>query len=115
MGTSLVIRACPHHGNKGWLIIQGFYRGLANMARSHQDVAARGAFFSLTVKDARDLIKKMVTNQGWNDERIQPKKRGVHTIHEVDILSAKMDLVDVGGCLNHTLVGDSTPKRLQTT
>ena len=35
----------------------------------------------------------MVTNQGWNDEHIHPKKRGMHTIHDVDILSAKMDLL----------------------
>jgi hypothetical protein len=78
------------------------------VARNHLDVAARGAFFSLNVKDARDFIKKMVTNQGWNDECIQPKKRGMHNIHEVDILSAKMDHVDVIWCPNHTLVGDST-------
>jgi hypothetical protein len=43
------------------------------VACNHLDVAARGAFFSLNVKDARDFIKKMVTNQWWNDECIQPK------------------------------------------
>jgi hypothetical protein len=31
--------------------------------RSHLDSAAGGAFFSLNVKDAKDLIEKMVTNQ----------------------------------------------------
>ena len=41
--------------------------------------------------NAKDLIEKMVTNQGWNEERLQPKKSGMHTIHEVDMLSAKMD------------------------
>jgi hypothetical protein len=35
----------------------------------------------------------MVTNQGWNEERLHPKKRGMHTIHEVDALSNKMDLL----------------------
>jgi hypothetical protein len=35
----------------------------------------------------------MVTNQGWNEERLQPKKRGMHTVHEVDALSKKMDLL----------------------
>jgi len=45
------------------------------------------------VKDARDLIEKMVVNQGWNHERLQPNKRGMHTVHEVDMLSAKMDLL----------------------
>jgi len=62
------------------------------MSRSHLDVATGGAFFSLNVKDARDLIEKMVVNQGWNHERLQPNKRGMHTVHEVDMLSAKMDL-----------------------
>ena len=63
------------------------------MSRSHLDVAAGGALFSLNVKDARDLIEKMVVNQGWNDECLQPKKRGMHTVHEVDMLSTKMDLL----------------------
>jgi len=35
----------------------------------------------------------MVINQGWNEERLQPKKRGVHALNEVDILSSKMDLL----------------------
>ena len=45
------------------------------------------------VKDAKDLIEKMVINQGWNEECLQPKKRGVHALNEVDMLSAKMDLL----------------------
>ena len=45
------------------------------------------------VKDAKDLIEKMVINQGWNEERLQPKRRGVHALNEVDMLSAKMDLL----------------------
>ena len=63
------------------------------MSRSHLDDAGGGAFFSLNVKDARDLIDKMVVNQGWNHERLQPNKRGMHTVHEVDMLSAKMYLL----------------------
>jgi len=45
------------------------------------------------VKDAIDLIEKMVVNQGWNEECLQPKKRGMNTVYEVDMLSAKMDLL----------------------
>jgi len=45
------------------------------------------------VKDAKDLIEKMVINQGWNEERLQPKKRGVHALSEVDMLCPKMDLL----------------------
>ena len=35
----------------------------------------------------------MVINQGWNEESLQPKKRGVHTLNEVDKLSTTMDLL----------------------
>ena len=87
------IRECPHHGIKEWLLIQGFYHGLTNVARSHLDAAARGAFTSLNVTQAKSLIEKTVTNQGSNEERLQPKKRGMHTVHEVDALSEKMDLL----------------------
>lgn len=87
------IRACPHHGIEDWLLIQGFYHGLTNTARSHLDAAAGGAFLQLNMENAKDLIEKMVMNQGWNEERLQPEKRGMHTVHEVDMLSAKMDLL----------------------
>ena len=58
------IRECPHHGIKEWILVQGFNHGLTNMARSHLDAAARGVFTSLNVTQAKELIKKMVTNQG---------------------------------------------------
>ena len=37
----------------------------------------------------------MASNQGWNDERVQTHKRGggMHQLKEVDMLSAKMDLL----------------------
>ena len=61
--------------------------------KSHSDAAAGGAFFSLSVADAKTLIEKMVSNQGWSDDRLQPRKRGMHSIKEIDILAAKMDLL----------------------
>jgi len=60
---------------------------------SHLDVASRGALFSLNMREAMKLTEKMISNQGWNNERLQPKKRGMHTINEVDMPSAKMDLL----------------------
>ena len=63
------------------------------MAHSYLDATVGGAFLQHNVKDAKDLIEKMVVNQGWNEEHLQPKKRGMHTINEVDMLSAKMDLL----------------------
>ena len=63
------------------------------MAHSHLDAIARGAFLQHNVKDAKDLTEKMVVNQGWNKERLQRKKRGMHTVHEVDMVSTKIDLL----------------------
>ena len=49
--------------------------------------------FSLSVADDKALIEKTVSNQGRNDNRLQPCKRGMHSIKEVDMLVAKMDLL----------------------
>ena len=59
------------------------------------DAAAGGAFLSLTIPDAATLVEKMASNQGWNEERLQTCKRGggMHQLKEVDMLSAKMDLL----------------------
>jgi hypothetical protein len=59
------------------------------------DATARGAFLSLTIPQATPLVEKMASNQGWNEECLQPHKRGgsMHQLKEVDMLFAKMDLV----------------------
>lgn len=64
---------------------------MTNTARSHLDAAVGGAFFSLKIKDAKDLIEKMVVNQGWNEEQPQTRKRVTHTIKGIEELSARMD------------------------
>jgi hypothetical protein len=74
-------------------LIQNFYYELVPLDRSHLYVAVGGAFFSLNVTDAKALIEKMVSNQGWSDDRLQPRKRGMHSIKEADMLAAKMDLL----------------------
>ena len=61
--------------------------------RSHLDAAACGAFFLISVADAETLIEKMFSNQGWSDDRLQPHKRGMHLVKEIDMLAAKMDLL----------------------
>ena len=68
---------------------------MINNACENVDDAVGGAFLSLTITEATALIGKMVSNQGWSKERLQTCKRGggMHTIKEVDILSAKMDLL----------------------
>ena len=59
------------------------------------DATAGGSFLSLIIPQATTLVEKMASNQGWSEERLQPRKRsgGMHTVKEVDKLSAKMDLL----------------------
>ena len=59
------------------------------------DAAAGGAFLSLTITQVTTLVEKMASNQGWNEERLQTHKRGggMHQLKEVDMLSAKIDLL----------------------
>jgi hypothetical protein len=72
-----------------------FYHGLTNSTHETMDAATEGAFLSLTLPVATTLMEKMASNQGWNEERVQTPKRGegMHQLKEVDILSAKMDLL----------------------
>ena len=72
-----------------WLILQNFYNGLTQSSRDHVDAAAGGAFFSLTIERATSLIEKMVSNQGWSDDRLQPRQR----VKEADMLATKIDLL----------------------
>jgi hypothetical protein len=58
------------------------------------DAASGGSFLSLNITKATTLIEKMASNQGWNKEHTQPHKRGgMHQLKEVDMLSAKIDLL----------------------
>ena len=59
------------------------------------DATAGGAFLSLTIPAAIALVEKMASNQGWNEEHAQTHKRrvGIHQLKEVDVLSAKIDLL----------------------
>jgi hypothetical protein len=78
-----------------WLLMQTFYHGLTTSTHETMDAATGGAFLSLTIRDATALVEKMASNQCWNEERTQPGKRGrgIHQLKEVDMLSAKMDLL----------------------
>ena len=75
--------------------MQIFYHGLTNSTHENMDAATGGAFLSLTVLGATTLIEKMSSNQDQNEERLQTRKRGggMHQIKEVDMLSAKIDLL----------------------
>jgi uncharacterized coiled-coil protein SlyX len=77
----------------GWFLIQTFYHGLKHTSREHLDAADGEAFFSLQVPAAKELIKKMVANQGWDGDCLQPRTRGVHQVDGIDMIAAKMDLL----------------------
>ena len=55
---------------ENWLLMQTFYHGLTNNTRETMDVAAGGAFLSLTLPATIALMEKMDSNQGWNEERV---------------------------------------------
>jgi uncharacterized coiled-coil protein SlyX len=78
---------------KGWFLIQTFYHGLKRTSREHLDAIAGGAFFSLQVPAAKELIEKMVANQGWNGDRLQPRTSSVHQVDGIDMITGKMDLL----------------------
>ena len=76
-----------------WLILQSFYNGLTMTSRANIDAAAGGAFLDLTIAKAKALVEKMVSNQGWSDERLQPCTKGMHTVKEMDMIAVKLDLL----------------------
>ena len=39
------------------------------------------------------MIEKMVCNQSWSDDRLQPRQRGMHSVKEADLLAMKIDLL----------------------
>jgi hypothetical protein len=50
---------------------------------------------SLNLVDATSLVEKMASIQSWNEEYVQPRKRGggMHQLKEADMLTAKVDLL----------------------
>ena len=80
---------------ENWLLMQTFYHGLTNSTYETMYTAVGGAFLSLIISAATALVEKMASNQGWNEERLHTRKRrgGMHHLKEVDMLSAKMDLL----------------------
>jgi hypothetical protein len=42
---------------------------------------------------AKELIEKMVANQGWEGDHFQPRTRGVHHLDGIDMIADKMGLL----------------------
>jgi hypothetical protein len=76
-----------------WFIIQSFYHGVIHSAREHIDAAVGGSFFALSIEEARKLVEKMASNQSLNGEHTQTHTHKVHQLEEVDMLTAKIDLL----------------------
>ena len=76
-----------------WLVLQSLYNGLTMTSRANIDAAAGGAFLDLTIAKSKALVEKMVSNQGWSDEQLQPRTKGMHTVKETDMITAKLDLL----------------------
>jgi hypothetical protein len=87
------ISACPHHSMEEWFIVQSFYHGLIRSAQEHIDVAVGGSFFALSIEEAHKMVEKMASNQSWDEEHTQTHTRKVHQLEEVDMLTAKIDLL----------------------
>lgn len=87
------VAAYPHNGMDDWLIHQSFYNWLTPTSRDHLDASAGGVFFSKTIRGAVELIEKIVSNMGWSEERLQSRQRGMHTIKETKMLTAKLNLL----------------------
>jgi hypothetical protein len=76
-----------------WFIIQNIYHGLIRTAHELIDATAGGSFFALNMEEARKLVEKMASNQSWDDERTPSCTYKVHQLEEVDMLTAKIDLL----------------------
>ena len=74
-------------------ILQNFYNGLTQTSRDHVDATVGGAFFSLTIERPTSLIEKMVSKQGWSDDRLQPRQRGMQSVKEAEMFAMKIDLL----------------------
>ena len=50
--------------------MQTFYHELTNNTHENMDATTGGAFLSPTIAQVTTLMEKMVSNQGWNEERL---------------------------------------------
>jgi hypothetical protein len=67
--------------------------GLICLAQEHIDVAAGGSFFTLNIEEARKLVEKMTSNQSWDEEHTHARTCKVHQLEEVDMVTAKINLL----------------------
>jgi hypothetical protein len=93
-----------------WFIIQSFYHRLICSAWEHIYAAVGGSFFALSIEEAHKLVEKMTSNQSWDEECTQTHTSKVHQLEEVDMLTAKIDLLmknHENPGLNHLKMADA--------
>jgi hypothetical protein len=93
-----MLRLCPHHGLKNWLIIHIFYNGLLYTTKIYVDAAAGGALMNKNYTEAYALIEDMAQNHyKWTDERAitnsspSKKEAGMYEVSNYDHLAVKID------------------------
>jgi hypothetical protein len=93
-----MLRLCPHHGLKKWLIVHTFYNGLSYTTKMSVDVAACGALMNKNYTEAYALIEDMAQNHyKWTEERAitssspSKKEAGMYEVSNYDHLSSKID------------------------
>ena len=65
-----LLRKCPNHGQKDWLVLQIFYRGLTQASRDLIDMSAGETIMNKTVEGASILIESIAFHQmQWGYER----------------------------------------------
>ena len=57
-----LLRLCPHHGLRKWMIIQAFYNGTTQFVQSTINVAAGSTLMNKTKDEVYNLIKEMILN-----------------------------------------------------
>jgi hypothetical protein len=66
---------------------------LIRSAWEYIDATAGSSFFALSIEEAHKLVAKIASNQSWDEERTQTCTCKVHQLEEVDMLTAKIDLL----------------------
>jgi len=65
-----LLRFCPHHRLKSWMIVQTFYNGVTQLVMSTIDAVGGGTLMNKTKDEAHNLIEVMaLNNYQWFNER----------------------------------------------
>jgi hypothetical protein len=87
----LMLRNCPTHGLKLWMIIQKFYAGLNFSSKNILDSTTGGTFMEITLGEATKLLDNIMANYSqWHTKRA-PTSKKINLVEEISTLSEKLD------------------------